>query len=64
MTHTKTTAEPSRRFAWLARLNALAEALDYDPLAFHDRRIARLEADVASLKNALTVQDRGAGGAP
>lgn len=48
---------------WFARLNALAEALDYDPLAFHERRIAQLEAAVASLENAMAARERADRGA-
>lgn len=48
---------------WLARLNALAEALDYDPLAFHERRIAQLEAAVASLESAMAARERADRGA-
>lgn len=63
MKHAKSTLESRGVAGWLARLNALAEAFEYDPLAFHERRIAQLEAAVASLQSAMVARERADGGA-
>jgi len=35
---------------WMARLAALEKAMDWDPLEIHERRIRRLEEEVATLR--------------